>query len=57
MSEVTAHLAGPVDLRLDALAKVAAMLEWPHGLRWQLGVRLGKAPLVEVVKAPPGTSG
>jgi hypothetical protein len=57
VSEVTARLAGPVDLRLDALAKVAAMLEWPHGLRWQLGVRLGKAPLVEVVTAPPGTSG
>ena len=29
----------------------------PHGLRWQLGVRLGKAPLVEVVTAPPGASG
>jgi len=27
----------------------------PHGLRWQLGVRLGKAPLVEVVTAPPAT--
>ena len=25
----------------------------PHGLRWQLGVRLGAAPLVEVVTAPP----
>jgi hypothetical protein len=29
----------------------------PNGLRWQLGVRLGKAPLVEVVTAPPGASG
>ena len=24
----------------------------PHGLRWQLGVRLGKAPLLEVLTAP-----
>ena len=30
--------------------------EAPHGLRWQLGVRLGKAPLVEVVTALPTTS-
>ena len=29
MSEETAHLASPVDPYLDALAKVAAMLEWP----------------------------
>ena len=29
----------------------------PHGLRWQLGVRLGKAPLLEVVTAPSATSG
>jgi hypothetical protein len=29
VSEVTAHLASPDDARLDALAKVAAMLEWP----------------------------
>ena len=29
MSEAIAHLAIPVDPRLDALAKVAAMLEWP----------------------------
>jgi len=28
----------------------------PHALRWQLGVRLGKAPLVEIVTAPPATS-
>jgi len=27
----------------------------PHGLRWQLGVRLGAAPLVEIVAAPPAT--
>ena len=29
----------------------------PHGLRWQLGVRLGAAPLVEVVTAPPAGHG
>ena len=29
MSEATAHLASPVDPYLGALAKVAAMLEWP----------------------------
>src|SRR5882762_5487074 len=28
----------------------------PHGLRWQLGVRLGAAPLVEIVTAPTATS-
>jgi len=28
----------------------------PHALRWQLGVRLGGAPLVEIVAAPPATS-
>jgi hypothetical protein len=29
----------------------------PHALRWQLGVRLGAAPLVEIVTAPPATGG
>jgi hypothetical protein len=28
----------------------------PHGLRWQLGVRLGAAPLVEIVTAPPASN-
>jgi len=28
----------------------------PHGLHWQLGVRLGAAPLVEIVAAPLATS-
>jgi hypothetical protein len=28
----------------------------PHALRWQLGVRLGAPPLVEIVAAPPASS-
>jgi len=52
VSEATAHLVSPSDLYLDALAKVAAMLEWPLPRERDEAVCAEAARIVDRLLAP-----